>query len=112
MTIREKIKSKRFKALQWDEARAQEILEYYIPRKAKWDKEKQCFYFFDNGMGWGLQCGQKLIKRKDRRFWKKFACGFGGEIRKYLIEKFELKGFIKEVFEIEWNDTEIIFKKT
>lgn len=81
----------------WSEERANEILSYYIPRKAEWDAENKEFYFADNGMGWGMKYNQKKIKLKDRRFWKKFTGFWGGEIRKYLIEKFELEGFEKIV---------------
>lgn len=97
------IKEKRYKALQWDETKAQKILEYYVPRKAMWDRKDQCFYFFDFDMN-----NPKLIKRKDRRFWKKFS---RREMRKYLKEKFELEGFAKNVLKIDWDDIEIIFEK-
>jgi hypothetical protein len=36
---------------EWSEERANEILNYYIPRRADWDNKEQCFYFFDNGIG-------------------------------------------------------------
>ena len=37
---------------EWSEARADEILNYYVPHFAEWDAEKKTFYFFDNGYGW------------------------------------------------------------
>lgn len=94
----------------WSEERANEILNYYIPRRADWDEKEQCFYFFDNGMGWGIACAKKFLKRKDRRFWQ-VNCGWcGGKMREYLIEKFQLEGFIKEVRDT-WDDwTDISFK--
>ena len=95
----------------WSEKRANEILDYYIPRRAKWDAEEQEFYFFDNGYGWSLGSAKKYLKRKDRRFWN-IHKGFGGdEIRYYLIEKFELEGFTKEIGNCSGGWTEIIFKK-
>ena len=36
----------------WSEERANKILSYYIPRNAEWDASENCFYFFDNGLGW------------------------------------------------------------
>lgn len=92
---------------EWNEERAQKILNYFIPRVAEWDKEDQLFYFFDNGMGWNYR--RKYINRKDRRFWKIHARSFGSNMRKYLIEKFELEGFTKEIGEC-WNGrTEVSF---
>ena len=29
---------------EWSEERANEILSYYIPRKAKWHEDEKCFY--------------------------------------------------------------------
>ena len=81
----------------WDEERANEILNYYIPRRAEWDEEEQCFYFFDNGMGWSIALAKKYLKRKDRRFWKVNSGWWGGKMREYLVEKFQLEGFTKEV---------------
>lgn len=91
---------------EWDEKRAAEILSYYIPRVADWNGDH--FWFFDNGYGWSHS--KRKVKRKDRRFWKVWANCWGGEIRKYLIEKFELDGFTKEVEDTYDNfDTEIVF---
>lgn len=81
----------------WSEERANEILNYYIPRCANWDEKGQCFYFFDNGMGWNLSLAKKYLKRKDRRFWKVNCGWWGGKMREYLINKFQLEGFTKEL---------------
>lgn len=95
---------------EWDEERANEILNYYIPRRADWDEKEQCFYFFDNGMGWGIAYAKKFLKRKDRRFWQVNCGWWGGKMREYLIEKFQLEGFTKEVRDT-WDDwTDISFK--
>ena len=93
----------------WSDERAQEILSYYIPRKAEWDANEKCFYFFDNGYGWSMKENKKYLKWKDRRWWKIHRCGWGGEIRQYLIEKFELEGFKKEVGNCYDGYTEITF---
>lgn len=93
----------------WSDERAQEILSYYIPRKAEWDANEKCFYFFDNGYGWSMKENKKYLKWKDRRWWKIHRCGWGGEIRQYLIEKFELEGFKKEVGDCSDGWTEITF---
>ena len=82
---------------EWNEERANEILNYYIPRRAEWNEKERCFYFFDNGMGWNLTLAKKFLKRKDRRFWKVNAGWWGGKMREYLVEKFQLEGFTKEV---------------
>ena len=82
---------------EWSEERANEILNYYIPRRAEWDEKEKCFYFFDNGMGWSLTYAKKFLKRKDRRFWRVNTGCWGGKMREYLIEKFQLEGFTKEV---------------
>lgn len=94
---------------EWSEERANEILNYYIPRRSKWDEKEQCFYFFDNGMGWYFNDAKKFLKRKDRRFWK-VNCGWcGGKIRAFMIEKFELEGFTKEFGVCDEGWTEITF---
>ena len=82
---------------EWNEERANEILNYYIPRRSEWIEKEQCFYFFDNGMGWNLALAKKFLKRKDRRFWKVNCGWWGGKMRDYLIEKFQLEGFTKVV---------------
>lgn len=93
----------------WNEARANAILNYYIPRVCKWNKEGNYFYFFDNGLGWNLKLAKKYLKIKDYRFWKVNTAFCGGKIRNFLIEKFELEGFIKEVGNCSEGWTEITF---
>lgn len=107
---KEKIKNHLNSKCEWSEERADEILNYYIPRKAEWDAEEKEFYFFDNGMGWEMKCYHKKIKRRDRRWWRIHACGWGGKVRTYLIDKFELEGFTKEVGDTYDSWTEITFK--
>ena len=95
----------------WSEERANEILSYYIPRNAEWNAENKSFYFYDNGMGWDLRCRQKRVKLKDRRWWKKYTRVWGGKVRTYLIEKFELEGFEKTVENTyDFCETEVTFK--
>lgn len=108
--VTDKIKLYRYKKLKWSEERADKILSYYVPRSAKWDNENKEFYFVDNGYGWGMKCWRRKVKIKDRRWWKKYTCGWGGEVRKYLIEEFELDGFEKEVDRTDDFWTEITFK--
>lgn len=96
------------KRQKWSNERANKILAYYIPRKADWDKEDKVFYFFDNGMEWN-NSAMKYLKFKDRRWWKKYSRCWGGEIREYLIEEFELEGFKKEVGYTDDGDTDITF---
>ena len=94
----------------WSEERANEILQYYIPRRADWSAEEKEFYFFDNGYGWSMNFAKKYLKRRDRRFWKIHAKFWGGKIQNYLIDKFELEGFTKEVVSDCTDWVEIIFK--
>ena len=94
----------------WSEERANEILSYYIPRNAEWNAEKKSFYFYDNGMGWGMRCRQKRVKLKDRRWWESYTRAWGGRVRVYLIEKFELEGFEKTVGYTSDFCTEVTFK--
>ena len=106
----EKRKNKIYQQTEWSEERANKILTYYIAKTAEWNDEDKTFYFFDNGMGWGMKYHQKKIKRKDRRFWKKFVCCWGGEIRVHLIDKFELEGFEKEIGNCSDGWTEVCFR--
>ena len=94
---------------EWNEERANEILNYYIPRASEWDEKSQCLYFFDNGIGWNYRLAKRYLKRKDRRFWK-VNCGiWGWKMREYLIEKFQLEGFTKEIGICDEGWTEISF---
>ena len=106
--INEKIQKNLNARQEWSEKRVHEILSYYIPRKADWDADDKTFYFFDNGMGWG-RLAKKYLKRKDRRWWNKYRGFYGGEIRTYLIDKFELEGFTKELGQCDDGWTEISF---
>ena len=93
------------KANPWNEARAQEILNYYIPRSSDWSDEEKAFYFFDNGVGWNMRYAKKHLKIKDRNFWKYNY----NQIRRYLIDEFELEGFVKKVGECGDGWTELNF---
>lgn len=107
--LKDKINSKLNNQQEWSKERAAEILSYYIPRRSHWDDEAKCFYFFDNGMGWSFSLAKRYLKRKDRRFWKVNCGWWGGEIRRFLIDEFQLEGFTKEVGTCDdW--TEISFK--
>lgn len=94
---------------EWNEERINEILNYYVPRRATWEEEKHCFYFFDNGMGWDYYFAKRFLKRKDRRWWKVNCGWWGGKIRTYMIEKFELEGFTKKVGICDEGWTEITY---
>lgn len=104
MEVKEKVTKWLDNRQAWNEERANEILNYYIPRASHWHGKEKCFYFFDNGMGWNLALAKKYLKRKDRRFWK-VNCS---KIREYLVKKFQLEGFTKELNNCyDW--TEITF---
>lgn len=105
LIIKDKIVSYLNSKQTWNEDRANNILNYYVPRYCEWDNDKKEFYFFDNGYGWEIRFAKTILKRKDRRFWKRNTC----YIREYLVNKFELEGFTKEVLCIDWGWTEITF---
>lgn len=105
----EKIKDKMDASIKWSDEQANKILNYYVPRKCSWNKKRKELYFFDNGYGWHIN--KKLLKWRDRRFWNKYKGLYGGEIRDYLLNKFELEGFTKELGCCEDGQTEIIFHK-
>ena len=107
---KEKITSYLNSKCEWSEERANEILSYYIPRNSDWDAEDKSFYFFDNGYGWSIHRAKRYLKRKDRHFWELHTGWAGGKIRTYLIEKFELEGFEKDVGDCYDSRTEISFK--
>lgn len=107
--VKKKIENHLSSECEWSEERADEILSYYIPRKAKWNAEEKSFYFADNGMGWGMAHNKKFIKLRDRRWWNCNRGFYGGKIRFYLIEKFEIEGFRKEVGNIYNQWTEVTF---
>ena len=107
---KEKIAQKLNSKVKWSDERVKEILDYYVPRYASWNEEEKTFYFFDNGYGWDFCRAKKLLKRKDRRFWKKYNGWVGGDIRRYLTNEFELEGFEKEILDTYNGWTEINFK--
>ena len=107
--IKEKIEKKLNARQVWSTERAKEILNYYVPRKVEWCEEDKSFYFFDNGMGWG-NLAKRYLKRKDRRWWSCHNGCWGGKIRTYLIEEFELDGFTKEIGNCGEGWTEIAFR--
>ena len=106
--ISDKIEDWEYSRNKWDVGRAKEILDYYVPRYCEYDKRDEAFYFFDNGYGWDYSLAKKHLKRKDRIFWKRNA-SYGGEMRNYLINEYELEGFTKEVVDISDGRTEINF---
>ena len=107
---KEKIETHLNSKCEWSEERANEILSYYIPRMAEWDAEDKSFYFADNGIGWGMKYHQRKLKLLDRRWWNCNRGSWGGKIRTYLIEKFELEGFEKIVGDTYDQWTEVTFK--
>lgn len=96
----------------WSEEKANEVLNYYVPRRADWCEEDKTFYFFDNGYGWSMCSAKRYLKLKDRRWWNVHRGWSGGKIRSYLIDNFELEGFTKEVGECSDGWTEISFVMT
>lgn len=107
--IKEKIEKKLDEKQSWNEERAKEILDYYIPRRSEWDNSEKEFYFSDNGYGWSLSLAKEYLKRKDRRFWENHNGLYGGKIREYLIYNYELEGFTKEILDTADSWTEICF---
>ena len=105
--IVDRIKNWNYERTTWDEKRANEILNYYIPKRSDWLPEKKSFWFYDNGYGWEILSAKRFLKRKDRLFWRKFRW----EIERYLIKKFELEGFEKEVLDTYGTNTEINFRQ-
>lgn len=110
IVAKEKINKRLNERTAWSEERTKEILNYYIPRRCHWHPENKTLSFFDNGEGWHMYFAKHILKRKDRRYWKKYGSHWTGDIRKYLINKFELDGFTKEIEDgpVEW--TTITFR--
>ena len=94
----------------WSEERAEEIFNYYIPRKAEWSEEEKTIFIRHNWFGWYFDSAKKHLKFKDRRFWKVNNGFGGGELRRYLIDKFELEGFKKEIGDCADGWTEVCFR--
>ena len=95
----------------WSEERVNEILNYYVPRRAHWNAEENTFYLFDNGYGWSIEQAKKHLKHKDRYWWRVYCGWSGGRIRDYLMNNFELEGFTKEIGDCSDGWTEISFVK-
>lgn len=110
IVLKDKIEGYLNSKCRWSDEKANEILSYYIPRKAEWNAEDKSFYFADNGMGWGMRENRKYLKFRDRRWWDCNRGFWGGDIRAYLIEKFEMEGFEKIVGDTYDQWAEITFK--
>lgn len=108
--IRDKINKELNNRVKWDEKRADEILNYYIPRASRWYEDDKTFRYFNNGYGWEMCFAKKYLKRKDKRFWKLHCGWWGDKMRDYLLNKFELEGFEKVVGNCSDGWTEINFK--
>ena len=102
----DRLKTRAYNRTEWDENRADTILNYYIPRKSEWNGEKNSFYYCKNGFVWSWSFARGYVKLKDKTFWKKYR----DNIRDYLINTFELDGFDKKVGSCEDGWTEITFK--
>lgn len=63
IVIKEKIDKYIAKRNVWNEIRAEEILNYYIPRSSDWDNDAKEFFFFDNGLGWYFNLAKRKLKR-------------------------------------------------
>ena len=109
MKAKDKIDAYLNSKCEWNEERAKAILSYYVPRMSDWNAEEQTFCFFDNGMGWN--CCRRYIKLKDKRWWKVNTRYYGGKVRDYLINNFELDGFTKTVGDTTNGYTDIYFEK-
>ena len=108
--LKDKIENYLNSKCKWSDERANEILSYYIPRVADWDEKTKSFYFADNGMGWAMICHRRKLKLRDRRWWDCNRGFWGGAIRTYLIEKFEMEGFEKIVGDTYDQWAEVTFK--
>ena len=56
----------------WSEEKANEIFNYYVPRRAEWDEDNKSFYFFDNGYGWSIYFAKKHLKLKPLQKLQRF----------------------------------------
>lgn len=108
--LKEKIKTYLNSRNEWSEERANEIFNYYIPRKAEWSEEEKTFFICHNWFGWYFKSAKKHLKFKDRRFWKVNNGLRGGDLRRYLINEFELEGFKKEIGDCANGWTEVCFR--
>ena len=96
---------------EWNEERANEILSYFIPRAAVWSEDTKTFYYANSGTDWDLNYCIEYLNKEDRIWWNCNSKPFGGKIKTYLVEEFELDGFTKEI--VYTNDegwVEILFK--
>lgn len=89
--ILEKIKNYSYSHNEWSKQEVDRILNYYVPRRAKYDEEEKTFYLYYNCFGETLGNSKKYLKRKDRKFWKKY----NRAIHEYLKKEYELVGFKK-----------------
>ena len=74
----------------WDEERVKEILNYYVPRVAEWDKKHKRFYFFDNRCGWSINYAKKYAAENNKKSIKLDCNMKRGKLR----ELYEKNGFV------------------
>lgn len=97
--------------VQWSDERANEVLTHWFLEKADWLERDRIFWYYRKSLGWDYRRNKRYLRKQDRIFWKKYAGYCGGEIKEYLVNKFQLDGFTKIVHCSDWDNFEIEFKQ-
>lgn len=94
ITQKKKHEENQKRIVEWNEARAKEILDYWVPQRSNWDSKKKVYRLYLNGsLSWSAESNKEYLAKKDYKFWdynwKK--------ILDYLVNTYEADGFTKIV---------------
>lgn len=89
----DKLKNYIYNSMTWNEEKAKKVLDKMLPRILEWNKEENHYWCHIRKYGWWYS--QKRIPF----YYKKWTNKFSYELKKYLIEKYELEYYTKEVLD-------------
>ena len=86
----EKFKDWNYNRMEWNEKRADRVLDTILPKVLDWVEEDNAFYF---SLEWGNGIYWRRANRVDRKWAKKFCY----KLKSYLEDEYENADYIKTV---------------
>lgn len=82
----------------WNEEKAKKVLDKMLPRILEWNKEENHYWCHIRKYGWWYS------QNRIPFYYRKWTNKFSYELKKYLIEKYELKYYTKEILDdYDWH---------
>lgn len=99
--LADKFDNWKYNRLIWDEAKAQKVLDYALPKTLEYIAEEDAYYF---NTCWNL--GKKNVPWYLRSWASKFA----NKLTDYLVDTYQKDGYEKEFIEDDY-DNWVVFRK-